>query len=110
MHELSIAESVVESVRARTGDRPVTIVRLRVGQLSGVVPAALRFCFELVVAGTPLEDAELEIEQTPGLAHCRTCDSDFGISIPILLCECGSADVEVVAGSELQVSSVEAAA
>ena len=41
-------------------------VRLRVGRLSGVVPDAMRFCFELVTAGTPLEGAALEIEQPEG--------------------------------------------
>jgi hydrogenase nickel incorporation protein HypA/HybF len=110
MHELSIAESVVESVRERTGDRQVTIVRLRVGRLSGVVPDALRFCFELVAAGTPLEGAELQIEEPHGVAHCRSCERDFEIDIPILLCDCGSADVSVRSGDELQVKSVEAAA
>lgn len=52
MHELAIAESVVGSVLERTGDRHVTTVRLQVGRLSGVVPDALDFCFELAVAGT----------------------------------------------------------
>jgi hydrogenase nickel incorporation protein HypA/HybF len=107
MHELAIAESVVESVLERTGDRHVTTVRLLVGRLAGVVPDALMFCFELATAGTPLEGAELQIEQPTGRAHCHECDQDFSVDDLILLCDCGSADVEVVAGDELQVKSVE---
>ncbi len=107
MHELSIAESVVEAVLERTGDARVTTVRLRVGRLSGVVPDALQFCFELVAAGTALEGAELEIEEPTGRAHCRNCNDDFNTNDLILLCRCGSADVEVVAGLELAVASVE---
>ena len=61
MHELAIAESVVSSVLERTGDSRVSVVRLRVGRLSGVVPDALTFCFELAAAGTTLEGATLEI-------------------------------------------------
>ena len=38
MHELAIAESVVACVLERTGDRHVSVVRLRVGRLAGVVP------------------------------------------------------------------------
>ena len=107
MHELSIAENVVDSVLERTGGRHVTTVRLQVGRLCGVVPDALTFCFDLATAGTPLEGAELQIEAPTGRAHCRDCDEDFDVDDLILLCRCGSADVEVVAGRELQVMSVE---
>jgi hydrogenase nickel incorporation protein HypA/HybF len=107
VHELAIAESVVESVLERTGDRRVTTVRVQVGQLAGVMPDALQFCWDLATAGTPLESAQLEIESPHGRARCRDCEQDFVVDDLILLCHCGSADVEVVAGRELQVMSVE---
>lgn len=107
MHELAIAESVVEAVLERTADRRVTTVRLQVGRLSGVVPDALTFCFELAASGTALEGTALQIEQRTGRAHCRGCDRDFDVEDLILLCDCGSADVEVLAGRELNVMSVE---
>ena len=107
MHELAITQSVVDVVRRRTGDRRVSTVRLQVGRLSGVVPDAMQFCYELVVAGTPLADSSLEFELTPGQGHCRTCGADTELTDLILLCQCGSADVEVVAGKELRVISVE---
>ncbi|MBA2558429.1 MAG: hydrogenase maturation nickel metallochaperone HypA [Propionibacteriales bacterium] len=108
MHELAIAESVVSTVLERAGGR-VTFVRLRVGCLSGVVPDALMFCFELAAAGTTLEGAALEIEEQAGRARCRDCDSDFAMRDAFLLCDCGSADVELLSGRELQVTSVEVA-
>jgi hydrogenase nickel incorporation protein HypA/HybF len=107
MHELAIAESVIDSVVERTQDRHVSTVRLRVGRLSGVVPSALTFCFELAASGTPLEGAQLVIEEQTGRARCRTCGEDFSLDDLILLCDCGSADVEVMAGRDLQVMSVE---
>ena len=107
MHELAITQSVVDVVRRRTGDRRVSVVRLQVGRLSGVVPDAMQFCYELVTAGTPLAGSALEFEQPPGQGHCRTCGTDFELADLILLCPCGSADVEVVAGRELRVISVE---
>lgn len=108
MHELAIAESVVSSVLERV-DGPVSVVRLRVGRLAGVVPDALTFCFELATVGTALEGATLEIEERPGRAHCRTCEQDFSLEDPFLLCSCGSADVELLSGRELSVTSVEVA-
>lgn len=109
MHELAIAESVVSTVLERTGGRSVSVVRLRIGRLAGVVPDALTFCFELATAGTPLESASLEIDEQPGRAHCRTCDDDFTLADAFLLCDCGSADVQLLSGSELTVTSVEVA-
>ncbi|MGI8433127.1 MAG: hydrogenase maturation nickel metallochaperone HypA [Nocardioidaceae bacterium] len=109
MHELAITRSVVEAVTERTGSAPVASVQVRVGRLAGVVPDAMRFCFELVVAGTPLEGAALYIEQPEGRGHCRTCGDDFVLADLILLCSCGSADVEVLTGRELAVASVKLA-
>jgi hydrogenase nickel incorporation protein HypA/HybF len=107
MHELAIAESVVAAVLDRTESRPVSVVRLRVGRLSGVVPDALMFCFELATAGTTLDGAELQIEDQEGRARCRDCGRDFALDDPILLCSCGSADVKVLSGRDLVVTSVE---
>jgi hydrogenase nickel incorporation protein HypA/HybF len=106
MHELAITQSVVDTVIERTGRAPVASVRVRVGRLTGVVPDAMAFCFELVTAGTPLQGSVLEFEQPEGRGHCRTCGQDFPLADLILLCRCGSADVEVLTGRELVVVSV----
>jgi hydrogenase nickel incorporation protein HypA/HybF len=66
VHELSIAESVIEGVCERTGDARVARVFLRVGGDSCVAPHAIRFCFDLCAAGTAVEGAALEIEEVPG--------------------------------------------
>ena len=110
MHELAITQSVVDAVTERTGSAPVAAVRVWVGRLAGVVPDAMRFCFELVTAGTPLEGAVLEIEQPEGRGRCRDCGEEFLLPDVVLLCPCGSADVEVLAGRELAVASVVMAA
>ncbi len=107
MHELAITQSVVDAVLDKTGDRRVTTVRLKVGRLAGVVPESMRFCFDLVTAGTTLQGAALEIDEPPGRAHCRSCGEDFGMQDLLPLCPCGSADVDIVAGRELLVTSVE---
>ncbi|CAH0215921.1 hydrogenase nickel incorporation protein HypA [Arthrobacter sp. Bi83] len=109
MHELSITQSLVDTVLDRTGERTVTGVNLRIGPLSGVLPDAMRFCFDIVSAGTPLAGARLQIDEPQGLARCRTCAQKFELADLILLCPCGSADVEVLSGRELMVLSVEVA-
>ncbi|MEO9220723.1 MAG: hydrogenase maturation nickel metallochaperone HypA [Mycobacteriaceae bacterium] len=107
MHELAITQSVVDAVSEHTDGAPVASVRLRIGKLSGVVPDALRFCFELVTEGTGLQGADLVIDEPAGAGHCRTCGIDLELADLILLCPCGSADVEVTSGRELTVQSIE---
>jgi hydrogenase nickel incorporation protein HypA/HybF len=107
MHELAIAESVLDTITARTGDRQVREVRLEIGKLSGVSVDSLRFCFELAAAGTGVDGAALDIVEPPGRARCVTCAEEFVLDDRILLCACGSSDVRVLAGEELRIVSVE---
>ncbi len=107
MHELAITQSIVDTVTARTGAAKVSVVTVRVGRLSGVIPDAMRFCFELVTESTPLAGARLDVEEPEGRGRCRSCGADVVLPDMILLCSCGSADVEVTAGRELAVASVE---
>jgi len=107
MHELAITESLVAAVADQTGDARVTRVSLEIGRLSGVVPDSVRFCFDLCAKGTRLEGAALEIAEIPGEGRCRACGAALVLEDLILLCECGSADVDLTRGQELRIKEVE---
>ena len=107
MHEMSITQSIVDAVCERAAGRRVLRVSVQVGALCAVVPDSMQFCFELVTEGTVMENARLDIDQPPGLAHCHSCGSEFELCDLILLCPCGSADVEILAGRELRIMSME---
>jgi hydrogenase nickel incorporation protein HypA/HybF len=109
MHELAITQSIVDAVSDRAGGASVSVVRVRVGKLSGVLPHAMRFAFEVVTTDTTLHGAELVIEEPPGVGHCRDCDSEIALPDLILLCPCGSANVQVISGRELAIESIEVA-
>jgi hydrogenase nickel incorporation protein HypA/HybF len=66
LHELSLAEGLVDLVAERTTGRQVVAVNLRVGDRSGVVADALAFCFDVVTVETPLAGAVLHIEAVEG--------------------------------------------
>ncbi|KIF67871.1 hydrogenase nickel incorporation protein HypA [Streptomyces sp. AcH 505] len=106
MHELAITQSVVDAVCERAAGRPVHTVRVRVGTLTAVVADSMRFCFDLITEGTVAEGAELEIDQPPGTGRCRACATDFTLTDLVLLCPCGSADVTITSGRELQIISM----
>ena len=84
------------AVSERLPEAKVTLVRLEIGALSGVVADSVRFCFDLVTEGTNLEGASLEIDEPPASCRCRSCGTEFAPDGPILLCACGSADVAVL--------------
>jgi len=107
VHELPITQSVVDAVCERAGDRRVHSVRVQVGALTAVLPDAMRFCFELAVQGTVAEGARLDIDERPAAVHCRGCGADAVLPDFLLLCPCGSADVQITAGRELRILSME---
>ncbi|MEW2630861.1 hydrogenase maturation nickel metallochaperone HypA [Streptomyces sp. NPDC048389] len=111
MHELSIAAAVVDTAArtARThGATTVEAVRLRIGELAGVVPDALRFSFELAADGTALAGAELIIDDVPALAACDGCGTEFAVGCPPhLWCPvCDRPADRLLAGRELEVTEV----
>ena len=107
MHELAITQNLVSTVCERVGEAKVVRVRLAIGRLSGVVPDAVRFCFDVCSAGTALEGAQLEVDEVAARARCRTCGSEAELEDAIALCACGSADLEVLSGRELRIRDVE---
>jgi hydrogenase nickel incorporation protein HypA/HybF len=108
MHELSIAEAVVEVACRHAAGRRVSRVELRVGHLRQVVPSALEFAFELLTDGTPLQGAELEIEDVPARGRCRECGAESQMrAFPLQCMRCGGLDLEIEAGEELLVEALE---
>ena len=76
MHELSIAESVVQIASRHVDGWRIIKVRLKVGHLRQVVPSALAFGFELLAEGTPVEGAELEVEDVSATGSCGGCGAE----------------------------------
>jgi hydrogenase nickel incorporation protein HypA/HybF len=111
MHELSIAQGILDIVRQSVPEPQcgaVASVAVRVGRLSGVVPDSLEFCFEALVNDSPFEHARLAIEIVPVRCVCEQCDTHFEIEDPIFLCPaCSSGRVRMQSGMELQVVQIE---
>lgn len=108
MHELSIAESVVQIACRQAYDRRVTKVWMKVGHLRQVVPSALSFSFELVAEGTLAEGAELALEEVPVVGKCHECgEQSQPDNFPLQCTACKSLDLEILCGEELLVESLE---
>ncbi len=111
MHELSIADAILDSVRAETQKRPgshVVKVGVRIGALSGVEPEALSFGFNALVQGTDLEPLVLEVVSVPRRQRCPICTLNFEASEENLACpHCGHAETELAGGEEMDLAFME---
>ena len=111
MHEVSIMEEAVrlavDTANGR-GASHVSGLRLRVGTLSGVVPEAMRFAFDVVCCGTIAEGARLEIESVPATCWCAECQAEFECADWLDECpRCHKLSDELRRGRELEIVSVE---
>lgn len=112
MHELGIMAGVMESVEQAARDAgalKVTEVRLTVGEMTEAIPDALQFAFEALQESSELcKEAVLQVQMVRPKSHCLECDTTFEHDRYSMLCpECGSFALELLAGRELHIDSIE---
>ncbi len=111
MHELSIAQSIVEIAEEeakKAGALSVSKIELDIGLLAGIEFAAFDFAWPEATRNTVLEHAECVINKIPGKARCGACGHLFEMKEYFELCPaCGAYDHEVIRGKELKIKSIE---
>ena len=111
MHEMSIAASLIESVRKealRFPDKHIEKIGIRIGVLAGVDPDALRFCFDVLVKDSDLAPLELDIDYRRRRHQCQGCGESFDARYEDAACpRCGVADSRFVSGDELELAYLE---
>lgn len=112
MHELSIAQSIVDAIEEKAvacNAEHVKSVRLRIGEASSIVTDSLTFCFEMLTDLDPtLKGAQLSIDSVPHRARCHTCDKEFSVINFVPQCPvCQEWSNDIVSGTELQILEME---
>jgi hydrogenase nickel incorporation protein HypA/HybF len=111
MHEMSVAQNIVDIIREHvTPDKEILVrsVKMKVGEFSGVVRESLEFCFASLTHDTSLGKASLEIENVPIKASCNLCQQSSALEYGVFICPmCGSNDVKLLSGMELQIETIE---
>ena len=116
MHEMSIAQSIVDIIRQEMEKQGLTkLIRATVkfGRLTNTVPEALETGFMAVTLGTPLEAAVFTLEEIPVRYRCFACGKEFSPEEPNrLLAPCPHCGEElghtVLSGKELYIDCIEA--
>lgn len=111
MHEVGIMQNTLDlalEYARQQGATQIHQMTLRVGELSGVEPAALMFAFEVVMQGTIAEQAQLAIDYVPAVSYCPRCQQEFHLSDWIYQCPiCHQLCSELRQGRELELASIE---
>ncbi len=111
MHEMSLAESVlqlIEDAARKDQFSKVTTVWLEIGQLSGVEPQAMAFCFDAVTRDSVAAGARLEIIELPGIGWCMACAKTVPMTEVFGECpSCGGYQMQVTGGTEMRVKELE---
>lgn len=107
MHELAIAEGIISILKEQTNGR-INSVKLKIGEMSGVMPSALEFSFQIASKGTLAEGAKLHIENVPIAARCDDCSEVFKIKDYCFECaSCGGSNFKLIAGRELLIEEID---
>jgi len=111
MHEVGIMQSILalaEQQARAAGAARIHEVRLRIGQLAGVVPESLECAFEVLRPQTLAAEASLQIESIPATCWCAACQQEFASPELWWQCpHCGTASRELRHGRELELASLE---
>jgi hydrogenase nickel incorporation protein HypA/HybF len=111
MHEIGIANSIIEAGQMEAARRPgskLVRIGIRVGSLAGVDSDALRFAFTALTQDTDLDAVVFEIQSCPRRDRCLDCDREFESGLYCDPCpSCASQRVVLVGGDELDLAYVE---
>jgi hydrogenase nickel incorporation protein HypA/HybF len=111
MHEISIAESIIQIAEAKAREQnaqSIQVIKLRLGTFTTIVPDALQFAFEIARHGTLSRDARLDIEIVPMIVRCVVCEaSTQPVGGICLTCEQCGFPLEILSGEELRIEYIE---
>jgi len=110
MHELSIAQSIVELAELKARNHNATSIEeleLEIGTLAKIDPVALEFALESAIKGSLLENARIVWQQIAGEGRCGDCENVFPVENLLTACPfCGSYVVKIIRGQELRIKSI----
>jgi hydrogenase nickel incorporation protein HypA/HybF len=111
MHELAITQTMLDIVleqAKKANAQKVGAINLVIGELSGFVEDSVRFYFDFLAKDTIAEGAALNFKPVSPRARCRGCGKLFKLKEFDWSCPgCGGGDVEITAGKELSIESID---
>jgi hydrogenase nickel incorporation protein HypA/HybF len=107
MHEYSIIQSLVDSVRAAVPrGAAVHRIEVRIGELSGVDCELLATAYDVFRVGTLCESASMTIDRIPARWACSNCGAEVMPGAILRCAFCGEA-ARLAEGDEIILQRIE---
>ncbi|MFC1899454.1 hydrogenase maturation nickel metallochaperone HypA [Chloroflexota bacterium] len=111
MHELAITQSMFDLVMQQAEEakaKKIAKINLVIGEMTGVISDSVQFYFDFFSKGTIAEEATLSFLMVAPKTRCLDCNRLFGLKEFDWRCPyCGGSNLQIVAGKELFVESIE---
>ncbi|MCD6358788.1 MAG: hydrogenase maturation nickel metallochaperone HypA [Dehalococcoidia bacterium] len=112
MHELAVTQNILDIALEKAEEvqaRKITGINLVIGDMAGILDDCVQFYFDFLSKDSIASDALLSFERIHTRFLCRACGHTYqaGDSLPSKCPRCGEWGVEVVAGREFYIDSIE---
>ena len=110
MHEISICQSILQTIEAELEEEQFQNVReihVKIGVLSCVEPKVLTHVFTYIIEGTPFSKSSLYTDFVEILAACEYCKTKFKVEDYRFVCpECNKPISTIIEGNELTIYKI----
>jgi hydrogenase nickel incorporation protein HypA/HybF len=118
VHEYTIASSIVDTVlelATQQNSSKVIEVTMKIGKLRVLSIDQLKFSYDILSKGTPLQGSRLIVHETSGSVTCARCgyanrietdDASFHFGILPMLCPNCGASLSIEGGDECVITKV----
>jgi len=113
MHELSVAMRIVQALDEELAGEEeglvVTAVSIQVGTLTGLVPEALQFSWDLATEDGLLQGSRLDIQVIDATGYCETCQTEQPLTnLQSMRCPaCQTPISQITGGNDMEILTVE---
>ncbi|MGI0481542.1 hydrogenase maturation nickel metallochaperone HypA [Geminocystis sp. CENA526] len=117
MHEIGIMEETLNlaiDYAMRENAQEITEITMAIGKMSGVIPSALEFAFDVIKQSSIdrypsiiQKNMSLKIELLPIICYCDSCQENFNPDEWIFQCpQCHQFSNKIIQGKEIKLTSL----
>ena len=111
MHEVSIAQNILDIVEKEAEKQKASkihLVKIILGQFTGVVKEALEFALLTVKKNSIANDTHFQIDTVPLKTHCSDCKNDYSNQQEIIFtCPSCNGNLEIISGKEMYIDYID---
>ncbi len=108
MHEMSIAQSIIEIVlEENSSHQNIKEVYFKASSIHQIIPESLIFYYDIIKIGYPLlKNSKLIVESESLVGKCKKCNSIYEIENLFFICKNCNLGLEIIQGNEMYIDKI----